>query len=244
MNRGRVSREGRRVEKERFKGRVEAVSFDLDGTLIDSIGTYITIVNQAFPAVGLPPVPREALLDAIRYGGFDWEKVLPLDIGAQKESTIETARKAILAIYRETFRRETRMFPGAAEILREVARMGYRIGLVTATQRIFLSDKLHPLRMAGAERLLEVMITTDDVERQKPAPDPLILCAERLQIETSRMVYIGDSRVDIQAGKAAGSLTVGVLSGVEDRDTLVAEEADHILETVGDLLPLLEQWRR
>lgn len=232
------------MNEDHFTEAVEAVAFDLDGTLIDSIGTYFTIVNQAFPSVGLPPVSREALLEAMRYGGFDWEKVLPMDFGVRKEAVIETARRAILAIYPEIFRRETRMIPGAAEILREVARMGYRIGLVTATQRIFLSDKLHALRMADAEKLLEVTITTDDAERQKPAPDPLIACARRLRVETGSMVYVGDSRVDIQAGKAAGSLTVGVLSGVEDREALVAEEADFILESVGELLPLLDMWRR
>ena len=79
------------------------------------------------------------------------------------------------------------------------------------------------------------MITIEDTPEVQPAPDPLIECARRLGVAEEKSVYVGDSYVDLRAGKAAGMMTVGVLTGVDDYETLKREDPDMIVESIFDL---------
>lgn len=215
--------------------RVEAVLFDLDGTLIDSAEIYFKIIAIVFDRLGIPPVPRKILLQAMANGDFDWNLVLPADILDQKDELIARARIIIEEIAPGLFRREAKLIAGAAELLKEIAAAGTRVGLVTSTARPYLAIKLEPLRSAGVDNLLEVIITTDDVAARKPAPEPLIVCAEKLGVSPHRSVYIGDTRVDVRAGKAAGMKTIGVLTGFDGHEDLIQENPDAIIGSIADL---------
>jgi phosphoglycolate phosphatase len=227
--------------KPRWSGRirVDAVLFDLDGTLIDSTDAYCTILNLALQRVGLPILSREQILEAVEDGGFVWERVLPLSTSARKEALVGEIRSALFEIYPRVFPGEVRIIEGVGEILKEIARSGAKLALVTSTPLNLLEPKMNPLRNAGLDRLLEVIITTDDVTRRKPSPDPLIECAGRLGGERSRMVYVGDTRTDLKAGRAAGMKTIGVLTGIDDFGRLMSENPDAILRSVVELPDVL-----
>jgi HAD superfamily hydrolase (TIGR01549 family) len=128
-----------------------------------------------------------------------------------------------------------KLIAGAAELLREIAAAGTKIGLVTSTARPYLTIKLAPLRRAGVKNLLEVIITTDDVTEKKPAPGPLIACAVKLGVSPHRSAYIGDTRVDIRAGKAAGMQAIGVLTGFDDYEDLMNENPDAVIGSIAEL---------
>jgi HAD superfamily hydrolase (TIGR01509 family) len=115
-----------------------------------------------------------------------------------------------------------------------------KLGLVTTTPRQDLIHKLYPLRRAGVDDLFEVTITTDDVKEKKPAAEPLIECGRRLGISMNRSVYIGDACIDIRAGKAAGMKTIGVLTGLDDYDSLMEEGPDAIIDSVRELWSVIE----
>jgi phosphoglycolate phosphatase-like HAD superfamily hydrolase len=87
------------------------------------------------------------------------------------------------------------------------------------------------------EEQLEAVVTTDDVRHKKPAAEPLILGSKILGIPPENCVYVGDTRVDIRAGKAAGMGTVGVLTGFDDRDALQKETPDAIISSIAQLIP-------
>jgi phosphoglycolate phosphatase-like HAD superfamily hydrolase len=99
---------------------------------------------------------------------------------------------------------------------------------------------MQPLQQAGVEELFEVIITTDDVLKRKPAPDPLITCAQQLDMRPGNCVYVGDTATDIKAGKAAGMRTIGVLTGFDEYDTLEKEKPDAIMESVRNLLEVID----
>jgi 2-phosphoglycolate phosphatase len=221
----------------------DAVVFDLDGTLIDSTDVYIRILNFAFGQLDLPPVSRESVLKVLIEGDFDWNRILPIDVKDRKEEIIEKSLEIIRGIYPQMFRQEVKLIPGAAAILKQISMAGMKIGLVTSTQAKYLDPKLTPLKASGMENLLQVIITTDDVPNKKPAADPLLECGKRLGVDTERMVYVGDSRVDIRAGKAAGAMTIGVLTGVDDYESLKAEDPDAILGSVVGLQDVLSVLR-
>lgn len=211
---------------------MDAVVFDLDGTLIDSIHVHFKVLNTAFERVGLPAVSMEDVLNAAKEGQFDWQGVLPGKDRAREKWLLTKSIEIIADIQSEMLRQEVRLIHGTVEILKALTEEGLRIGLVTNTQRIYLDDKLYLLNKAGVARLFEVIITTDDVPGRKPSPEPLIECGKRLGVSPERIVYVGDSRVDIRAGKAAGTKTIGVLTGMDGYDVLAAERPDAIIESV------------
>ena len=217
------------------KFQVDAVIFDLDGTLIDSIGIYFKIVDIVFEKLNLPPVSREAILKAVKDGDFDWECVLPDDVKDRKDEIISDAVKIILEIYPRMFGKDLKLISGADRVLEIISRDGLRIGLVTSTPQRGMVHKMQPLKKAGIDKLFEAIITTDDVKNKKPAAEPLVACLRRLQVDANRSVYVGDTRVDIKAGKAAGMRTIGVLTGFDDRTALGKEEPDAIIQSVKDL---------
>jgi phosphoglycolate phosphatase len=218
---------------------LNAVAFDLDGTLINSMDAYIRVLEAAFKKIGLKQDARGIVVSAMRKGGFDWNTLFPEYEAEQKQAMVEKVRAVISDIYSHTFRQEVKLIPGAARVLKHIPRMGMKLGLVTATHLRFLEDKLYPLKRAGIAHLFDAVITTDDVPRGKPAPDPLLECAKWLSVDLAQMLYVGDTCVDIRAGKAAGTLTAGVLTGADDYPALKAEEPDALLESVADLLKLL-----
>jgi len=83
-------------------------------------------------------------------------------------------------------------------------------------------------------------MTHEDGFLPKPAPDGILECLRRMEIHPSNALNIGDSPLDIRAGKVAGTLTVGVLTGIGNRAQLEVEEPTAILERVTELLSLLE----
>lgn len=217
------------------KFKVEAVLFDLDGTLIDSAPIYYQIIDIVFEKLGVPPVPRKTLQEAMDDGDFDWDFVLPDPMKPRKEELIAESRKIIDDIAPPMFRKQIKLVPGAAEICRKIAAQGMKIGLVTSTPADYISFKLVPLREAGIEKLLQIIITADDVVNKKPHAEPLLKGSKGLEVAVERCVYVGDTRVDIRAGDAAGMKTVGVLTGFDDFEALKRENPDAIIDSIAQL---------
>jgi 2-phosphoglycolate phosphatase len=212
--------------------RIGAVIFDLDGTLLDTKEILFTVVEKALERVDLPRVPREALVEAAAEGDFDWNRVLPDESEDRKEELIARVRAVISEIYPRLLEERAALIPGAAGLLKALSGTGTKIGLVTSTPRRYMDIKLRALRRSGIEDLFGVILGADDVEKKKPAPDPLLECAKRLGVTPGECVYVGDMRLDIKAGKSAGMKTVGVLTGFDNHKTLEVENPDMIVDTI------------
>ena len=218
---------------------VNAVIFDMDGTLIDSIDIYFKIVEIALERLKMPQVSREKILEAAENGDFDWEVVLPDEVHPKKDEIIGQAWDIINEIAPQMFADDLELIHGADHILESVSKSALKIGMVTSTQREYLKTKMEPLKHAGVDKVFEVIITSDDIENRKPDPDPLIECARRLDVNPDKCVYVGDTRTDIKAGKAAGMKTIGVLTGFDDYDMLVNEGPDAIIDSIRNLLDVM-----
>ena len=217
---------------------VQAVLFDLDGTLIDSVPPQINLMAHMLEAVGLPPAPRALVAEFMTGGLSVLEKMIPADMAHRKDELI----KQLLAVGRplsaDMFLHRIQMIPGVERLLPALATRGISIGVVTSTDRRNIDKKLVTFERKGLRTLLEVVIATEDAPRKKPAPDPLLEGARRLDVPAEGCVYVGDSHVDIRAGRAAGMTTIGVLTGLDDSDTLLGEQPTLLLDSVADLCPL------
>ena len=215
--------------------KIEAVIFDLDGTLIDSIPAYFKLLEIILGRLNLPPVSKEVVTELMKGGLAPWEILLPEDMKDRKDEF----RQEIIGITKEVgpeiFLNEIKLIPGVSEIFSQLSSKKIKIGLVTSTFAKFLDGKLLPLKSKGIDTLINEVITLEDSPEAKPAPDPLIECARRLQVSKENCVYVGDSYVDIIAGKKAGMLTVGVLTGIDDYEILKKEDPDMIVDSVLDL---------
>ena len=220
---------------------VDAAIFDLDGTLIDSADTYFTVIEEILKRLDLPPVPRKVLLEKMREGVESWGDLFPSESESWKNRLTKEAGTLFKEIASRMFQQNLKMIPGATEILKQISARGIKIGLVTLTHLKYLNDKLYPLKKAGVADLIESIICIEDVPRVKPAPDSLIECAKRMNVSMAKCVYIGDSDIDIQAGRAADMKTVGVLTGMDNYETLKKEDPDVIVDSVVDLLKIITQ---
>jgi HAD superfamily hydrolase (TIGR01509 family) len=137
----------------------------------------------------------------------------------------------------DMFRTEVELIPGVKRLFAAVGSRKIPMGVVTSTERSNIQRKLIPLARHGIKGDLAAVIAIEDAPRRKPAADPLIVCADQLGVPPRTCLYAGDSHVDIRAGRAAGMFTVGVLSGLDDRETLEAESPTLILDSVADLIP-------
>jgi phosphoglycolate phosphatase-like HAD superfamily hydrolase len=95
-------------------------------------------------------------------------------------------------------------------------------------------------RLPGLEDIFDVVITSDDTERHKPSPDPILAAIERLDASPANCAYVGDSPYDIRAAKAAGAYAVAVAwGGIHADDVLMREEPDAFVRHAEELLGVL-----
>ena len=219
---------------------VDAAIFDLDGTLIDSSEVYFTIVEEILQKLDIPSIPRQTLSEIMKKGASSWGDLFPTKPEVWKDRLNKEAGALFKKMAPRMFRDNLQMITGVAETLKHISAKGINIGLVTLTHLKYLDDKLGPLKNAGVAELIEAIICIEDTPRVKPAPDSLIECARRMNVSVDRSTYIGDSDIDIRAGRAAGTKTVGVLTGMSSYETLKKEGADIIIDSVVDLAEMLE----
>lgn len=217
---------------------IDAVLFDLDGTLIDSVPAYLGLMATMLDAVGLPPVPKALVGEFMTDGLSVLERMVPAEQAHRKDELIAELLAVGRRLSPEMFRRQVDVIPGVERLFPLLGARRIRIGVATSTQRRNIAMKLAPLERRGLADFLEVVVATDDVPLKKPAPDPLLEGARRLGVPAGRCAYVGDSRVDLRAGRAAGMMTVGVLTGLDDAETLRRERPSLLLDSVGDLSAL------
>ena len=182
--------------------RIETVFlFDLDGTLIDSQEDIVRSLDLALGRLHLPAIP------AARIGSFVGDGVQALVERALAESAgrpplPEEAARGV-QLFREEYGRHlldrTHLYPGAAEALERLDWARY--ALVSNKPADFCRRILEGLGVAGR---FDVILGGDSTPDRKPDPGPLLEAMHRCRIPASESVMVGDSRVDIEAGRRAG----------------------------------------
>ena len=209
-----------------------AYIFDLDGTLLDTLGDLAASTNYALRTHGMP----EHSMDDVRsFVGNGVRKLMERAIpqGADNpdfEATFATFRQHYMQHSLDT----TKPYEGIPETLAALKAKGCRLAVV--------SNKM----MAATQELcqhffpdtIEVAIGEHETEgiRKKPAPDTVFAALEQLGLGKEGAVYVGDSDVDIQTAKNAGLPCISVLWGFRDRDFLIQHGAKTFISAPSELL--------
>jgi len=211
---------------------IEAILFDLDGTLIDTAADMGGALNNLLLEEGLEPLPLDTIRPLVSQGGLVLTRLGFVDKVAEQE--IEPLRQRFLQHYHANVANESKLFDGYAEILDELELRSIPWGIVTNKPEWLT----HPLlEQLGLAQRSGVVIGGDTLAQRKPHPLPLQVAAERLRLSCNNCIYVGDDERDIIAGKAASMKTLVAAYGyIEDATDIEAWEADGVIDQPRDLL--------
>ncbi len=206
--------------------RFEAVLFDMDGTILDTLADIGESMNRVLTSFGFTSHP----LDAYRYLVGEGSAVLvekALPDTARKPDIIQKCLRAYQEDYGCHWREHTRLYPGIAELLDGLLDRNVRMAI--------LSNKFHEFTWQCYEHFFKrwpidpVLGIRDGIPR-KPDPAAALEIAEYLGLSPSRILYVGDTAVDMKTAVSAGMFPVGVLWGFRTREELLANGAQFLAE--------------
>jgi pyrophosphatase PpaX len=209
-----------------------AVLFDLDGTLIDSIGLLLKCVHHTFE--GRTPAPTDE----------EWVAGIGTPLGrqlapyAKDEEEVQQLTARYRSFQREQHDRFTSAFPGVVETIMELDRRGHPMGIVTSKS----NEMMHRgLQWIGVDEIMRTTIGMDSCTVHKPEAFPVLLALKELGYSPSEAVFVGDSPHDIQSGNAAGVVSVAALWGPFTREQLAPSSPREYLSDITGLPALLDK---
>lgn len=194
---------------------VRAVAFDLDGTLIDTAPDLASAANMTLTILGGRTLSEERLRGLIGSGADQFvEKALTESLGGvpPRAELLSSATLLFGNLYGQRLFEHSRLYPGVAEALQELRSAGVALCCVTNKESMFA---LPLLKAAQLSAYLECVLCADRAEDRKPSPNLLLAACARLRIAPAELLYVGDSRVDIAAARAAGCRVAAVEYGYD-----------------------------
>jgi phosphoglycolate phosphatase len=219
---------------------IQAILFDLDGTLLDTDDMLVEKISGRLEPVyfidrvyARPKLVRRLLM----WLETPLNRFITILDWLGLEKTVRRWTKWLRAAYGR--RQPTRYVAveGVARMV-EQASEHYKLAITTTRDR---QDAEEFVQRFGLEDYLNVIVSRQDVRRLKPHPQPIRRAAERLGLEPQQCVIVGDTTVDVRAGKRAGAMTVAVLCGLGERSELEMLSPDLVLESTAQLLDHLPE---
>lgn len=221
---------------------VRAVIFDIDGTLVDSFEAYHKVFNEGVADFHVAPISRDILRGYLAKGLGLREILQRVLESPMDDYTYKECRKKILRLFRQAEVEGVRSFSGTDELFRQLNDNEVKIGVATG-RTSSPEDEWLRFKKLGLDGYISAIVTSQEVEHRKPAPDAIIECAKRLGIPIGSCLVVGDTESDIIAAKRAGAIAVGVATGHEDKQTLLSAKPAIVLESINDIMIYLKNER-
>jgi phosphoglycolate phosphatase len=207
-----------------------SVTFDLDGTLLDTIADLAEACWLMLAELGEPPRTQDEVHSFVGKGmAVLVERCLTRDRAPTAEH-LALAIESFKRHYTEVNGRHTRIYPGVLEGLDAWRCGGVKMGVVTNKPAIFTEALLEHMGIAD---FFDVVVSGDTTEHKKPHPEPILHACRWLGVEPQRNLHIGDSKNDIAAARAAGCAAFCVPYGYNEGAPVDSAECDAL---VSDLL--------
>lgn len=213
--------------------KIKALCFDVDGTLSDSDNVYTQRFSKFFPRF-LFKNPEHSARRLVMWMESPGNALLGI------ADTLHVDRQMVAVInwlsqHRHHSDKEFLLVPGVDDMLKQLHGR-YPMAIVSARDE---KTNMAFLEKFDLAKYFDVIVTGLSAKYTKPYPDPIFLAAEKMNVPPENCLMIGDTTVDIRAGKSAGAQTVGVLCGFGEEPELRKMGADEILEDTTQLLNLL-----
>ncbi len=207
--------------------RFDAVLFDLDGTLLDSVALIIESYRHTLELHGLPPRPEAEILAGLG---------TPLEAQFRRwvddESRVQTLVDGYIEHNLAVHDAHARPYPGVCELVHALHDAGTPLAIVTSKRRRGTELGLAALGLTDCFRLC---VCSDDVQNPKPHPEPVTMALDALGVPAARTAFVGDATHDVHAGKAAGVTTIAVTWGTASEAALVETSPTHLVHDAAAL---------
>ena len=211
----------------------QAVLFDMDGTVLDTLDDLCDSINHSLAEFSLPQVSREHVRQCLGNGAaFLVSHSIPAGSSPELEADV-------LAFYKPWYDAhcliKTAPYEGILPMMQALKEQGLRLAIISnkpdrAVQE--LSDAFFP-------GLLELSVGESPSVRRKPAPDTVLTAASQIGLSVDQCVYVGDSEVDLQTARNAGMDCISVTWGFRDEAQLIEAGASVLVRTPEELESLL-----
>lgn len=212
----------------------DAVIFDLDGTLTDTLEDLKNSANFALQSFGFP----ERTLDEVR--SFVGNGVRKLIFRSVPCGTNEKTAENCLAVFREHYKNnslvKTKPYDGIIPMLEVLKKQGIKTAVVTNK----MNEAAQDIVRIFFDGLIEITVGQIDGMAQKPQPDGIEFVLQKLGISKEKAVYVGDSEVDCITAKNAGIPCIGVTWGFRDKSVLLENGADYIIENPQQIIDFIK----
>lgn len=211
----------------------KACILDIDGTLLDSVESIAYVANLVLTHFGLPEQPVE---DFNYYAGNGADELMKRCLRAAGDSELVHFEEGC-RMYRDIFAKDplyhVTPFEGMTETLKELKERGVKLAV--------LSNKPHPAAIKAIEGVygkgcFDLIQGQEEGIPRKPSPVGAKMIADRFGLQSQECMYVGDTDTDMQTGKSAGMLTIGVTWGFRQRKELEENHADCIIDYPTELL--------
>lgn len=207
-----------------------AILFDLDGTLLDSLGDLTDSVNHTLAQYGCPPRTMEEIRSFVGNGA---EQLIRLALpGKESDPPIAEVFATYKAYYATHARIKTKPYDGVLEALEEISK-GHMVGIVSNKPDI-------TTKVLAKELFWGIPAWGESADcRRKPAPDMLHKAVQEMGAD--RCIYVGDTEVDVQTAKNAGCKCLTVLWGFREKQVLLDAGAENLCESPEDMARMIEE---
>jgi len=208
----------------------EAVVFDLDGVLIASEEVWDAVRERYVRERG-GRYDEEVQRAMMGMSAPEWSAFLHEDAGVPDEP--EAINRDVVQLMLEAYRRELPLLPGAVEAVRRTAG-AFPLALASSSNREIFETVLE---LAGLAQCFHTTVSSEEVERGKPAPDVYLEAARRLGVEPGRCAAVEDSHAGIRSAKSAGMRVMAIPNANYPPDEEALELADVTLASLDELTP-------
>ncbi|MBC9131662.1 phosphoglycolate phosphatase [Frischella sp. Ac13] len=214
---------------------IQAIAFDLDGTLVDSVPGLALAAQRMLTDLALPTVTNEQVKNWVGNGIDVMLQRILKAVGAD-EAHLAEAKTAFNHHYDQVIDEGTKLFPNVLTTLQTLKKNGYAIALVTNKPRQFLPSLLKSL---GIDSFFDLVLGGGDVIKLKPHPAPLYQVLASFGLFNDQLLFVGDSKNDIMAAKNAQCFTVGLTYGYNYGESITTSHPDYVFDQFADILTLL-----
>jgi HAD superfamily hydrolase (TIGR01509 family) len=209
---------------------IEAIVFDLDGVLIQSEELWDAVRERYVRERG-GRYDSEVQRAMMGMSAPEWSRFLHEDAGVSEEP--EDINRDVVERMLEAYRHELPLLPGAVDAVRRTADV-FPLGLASSSNRVIFEEVL---RLAGIADCFEATVSSEEVERGKPAPDVYLEAAHRLGVEPDRCAAVEDSHAGLRSAHDAGMRVIAIPNASYPPDDEALELADVTLESLDQLTP-------
>jgi len=213
----------------KFKN-IKAVIFDIDGTLIDTTELILKCYNHTFKNYSISPKSKKEIFKVF---GHPLKKCY--EILCSTEDVVKLCEAHMN--FQEKNLHLARNFKGILKTLKKLKEKKLKIAAISARSN---RTTMKTIKKAGLTKYIDVLISREDIINPKPHPDPLFLALKKLKIDPKNAIMVGDTPVDIQAGKNAGTRTIGVTYGPLE-NSVKKENPDKVISSSPQIIDLIDR---